>query len=151
MVGAKHTYTGAKLGSSKRDHVLPYMSRDPLTVLRRGVGEDILDQVVAVLVAGDIDEGNARAADAAFADSIKVSTQKIWTANLQAFLDNLGSKLVHAILGGVANNMIDSSATVGGCSMLADVLNAPVAELAVGDDIDVGEDLFNTRTLCHFC
>lgn len=31
--------------------------------------------------------------------------------------------------------------------MLTDVLNAPVAELTVGHDIDVGQDLLDTRTL----
>lgn len=31
--------------------------------------------------------------------------------------------------------------------MFADVLDAPVAELAVGDDIDAGKDLVDARTL----
>jgi hypothetical protein len=31
--------------------------------------------------------------------------------------------------------------------MLADMLNAPVAELTVGDDVDTGEDFIDARTL----
>jgi len=32
-------------------------------------------------------------------------------------------------------------------SMFADVLDAPIAELAMGDDIDASEDLVDARTL----
>lgn len=43
--------------------------------------------------------------------------------------------------------MVDGTAAVGRRAMLADMLDAPVAELAMGDNVDVGKDLFNARTL----
>lgn len=45
--------------------------------------------------------------------------------------------------------MINGAAAVGRGSMLADVLDAPVAELTVGDDIDASKDFVDARTLSH--
>lgn len=43
--------------------------------------------------------------------------------------------------------MIDSTATISGRTMLANMLDAPVAELTVGDDIYAGEHLVDAGTL----
>lgn len=43
--------------------------------------------------------------------------------------------------------MVDGAAAVSRGAMLADVLNAPVAELAMGDNVNVGEDLLNAGAL----
>jgi len=55
--------------------------------------------------------------------------------------------LVHTVFGGVAKNMVDSATTVSWSAMLADMLNAPIAELTVSDNVDAIEDLGNARTL----
>lgn len=71
-VATEHCDTGAKLGAAKRDHVLsdrlsvkiphskqgtikpiPNMTGNQLTLVRRGVHEDPLDQVVAILISGN--------------------------------------------------------------------------------------------------
>lgn len=118
-----------------------------LTMLRVRMGEDILDQVVPILITGDVDEGDAGTTNAALADTVKVASEKLGTPNLEALLNYLGSKLVHAILGGVADDVVDSPAAVSRGAMLADVLDAPIAKLAVGDDVDVREDLLDTGAL----
>jgi hypothetical protein len=46
--------------------------------------------------------------------------------------------LVHAILCTEAQDVINGTATVGGRTMLADMLDTPVTELAVSDNIDAG-------------
>jgi hypothetical protein len=43
--------------------------------------------------------------------------------------------------------VVNGSAAVGRSTVLADVLNAPVAELAVGDDVDVLKNLLNAGAL----
>lgn len=118
-----------------------------LAMLRCRVREDILDQVVSVLVAGYINKGNARPVNTAFANPIKVAAKKIRAANFQTFLNNLGGELVHAVLSCIPDDVVDGTASVGRGTMLADVLNTPVAKLTMGNNINVGKDLLNTGPL----
>jgi hypothetical protein len=127
--------------------VLADVSGYNLPMLLRGVGQDVLDQVVAILIAGDVDERNTRAIGTTLADTIQVAVEKVWPTNLEALLNDLGRKLVGAVLASVANDVINGSAAVARSPMLADVLNAPVAELTVGDNVDVGKNLFDAGTL----
>lgn len=146
-VGAEHADAGAELGATKRNHVLPDVGSDDLAVLVGSVGQDVLDQIVAILVAGDVDERDAGTIVATLADTIEVATQELRAADLEALLDNLGCELISAILGGIANDVVDGAATVGRGTVLADVLDAPVAELAMGNDVDVGKDLLDAGAL----
>lgn len=82
MVGAEHANARAKLGTSKRNHVLPNMGSNHFSMLRGGVVEDPLDQVVAILIASNIDQRNASTVSAAFADAVKVTAKKVSAANL---------------------------------------------------------------------
>lgn len=127
--------------------MLTNVSSNNLTMLRIRVGEDILDEVIAILVAGDVDEGNPGAIHTAFTDTVQIAAEELGATDLETLLDNLGSKLVHRILGSVSNDMVDGTASVRRRSVLANVLDAPVTKLTVGDDIDVGEDLLNTMAL----
>ena len=43
--------------------------------------------------------------------------------------------------------MVDGAATVGRSTVFADVLDAPVAELAMGDHIDASQNLIDAWTL----
>lgn len=43
--------------------------------------------------------------------------------------------------------MVNGSTTVGGASMFADMLDAPVSKLPVSDNVDVGEYFLDARTL----
>jgi hypothetical protein len=147
MIGAEHTDARAKFGAAEGDHVLANVRSDNLTVLGIGMSEDVLNQVVTVLVTGDVDERNARTIHTPFANAVKVSAKKLRATNLQALLDDLGRKLIHAILGSEMDDMVDGPAAVARGPMLADVLDAPVSELAVSYNVDVGEDFFNARAL----
>lgn len=147
VVGAEHADTGTKLGATERHHVLANMSGDNLAMLGVGVRQDVLDEIVTVLIAGDVDKGNAGTFVPALADTVKIAAQKLGATNLQTLLDHLGRKLVHAVLGGISNDMVDGSAAVSRGAMLADVLDAPVAKLAMSDNVDIGKHLLNARTL----
>lgn len=118
-----------------------------LTMLSRGVSQDPLNQVVAILVAGNVDQRDPRAIHAALTDSVKVAGQELGSSNLQALLNHLGGILVHAVFSRVANDVVDGSASIGRRAMLADVLNAPVSELSMSNDINVGKNLFDARAL----
>jgi len=46
-------------------------------MLRVGMGENVLDEVVAVLVTRDIDQRNTRTVQATLTDTIKIATEKV--------------------------------------------------------------------------
>jgi uncharacterized protein YunC (DUF1805 family) len=94
-----------------------------------------------------VNQRHARSVRTAFADALQVTIQKLAVANLEALLDHLGSILIGAVLGGEAKNVVDSTAAVSGSSMFTDVLDAPVSELTMGDDIDAGKDFVDTGAL----
>lgn len=123
------------------------MLSDDLSMLRVGVGEDILNEVVAVLVTRNIDQWNARTIKATLADTVEVATEKVNTTNLETFLNNLRSKLVHAVLGRVPDDMVNCPAAISWGSVLTNMLDAPVAKLAVGNNINASKNLFNAGPL----
>lgn len=43
--------------------------------------------------------------------------------------------------------MLNGAATIGRGAVLANMLNAPIPELTMGDDIDAGQYLFDARAL----
>ena len=82
-----------------------------------------------------------------FTNTFKIAFQEVRTTDFEAFLDNFGGELIHAVLGGVAKHMIDGAATVLWSTVFADVLDAPIAKLPVGYNVDVVEDLIDAGTL----
>lgn len=127
--------------------MLADVASNELAVLRVGVGQDVLNEVVAVLVAGDVYQGDTGTIVTTLANSIKIATEKIGTTNLEALLNDLGGKLIHAVLGGIADDMVDGATAVGWGAMLADVLNAPVAKLTVSNDVNAAKNLLDARAL----
>lgn len=114
------------------------MSRNHFAMLWVRMSQDVLDEVVAILVAGNVDEGDAGPVNAALTDTVEIAAEKLDSSDLEALLHYLGCKLVHAVLCGISDDMVDSAAAIGRGAVLADVLNAPVAKLAMGNDVDVG-------------
>lgn len=96
-----------------------------------------------------VDQGDTGAIRTALADTLKVAFQKVCTADLQTFLNNLRRKLVHAVLSCVAKYMVDGPTSILGNAMLADMLNTPIAELPVSDNVDAREDFIDTSALCR--
>jgi hypothetical protein len=127
--------------------VLANVLGDNLTMLRVGVSENVLDQVVTVLIAGNINQRNAWTVETTFADTIKISAKEVNATNLEAFLNNLGGELVHAVLRGITDDVVNGTAAVSGCTMLADVLDAPVTELAMSDNVNACKNLLNAGAL----
>ena len=118
-----------------------------LAVLWIRMSEDVLNQIIAVLITRNVNQWNTWSIKAALADSVEVTAEKVDTTNLKAFLNDLGSELIHAIFRSIANDMINSSATVSWSAMLANMLNAPITKLAVSDDVNACEDLFDAWAL----
>ncbi len=127
--------------------MLADMSGNNLLVLGTRVSQNPLDQVVAVLVTCDINEGDSRAIHTALTHAIEISIKELRSSNFEALLNYLGGKLVRTIFCRVSDNVVNSPTTVGGSSMLADVLNTPIAKLAVSDDVNVGKNLFDAWAL----
>jgi hypothetical protein len=112
-----------------------------------GMGENILDEVVTVLITGDVDQWDSRTVKATLADTVKVTTKEINTTDLEALLNDLGGELVHTVFGSIANDMVDGTAAISWGTMLTDVLDAPVAKLAMSHDVDATENLLDARAL----
>jgi hypothetical protein len=146
-IGTEHADSGAKLGSAQRDHVLADVASDNLPMLRVGVSQNVLNEIVAILVAGNINKWNSRTIKTTFADAIKVATQKLDATYLQALLHYFRRKLVHAVFRGISNDMINGTTAISRSAMLANMLDAPVSKLAVSDNINAGKYLFDTGTL----
>ena len=144
--------------------MLPDVAADSLAMLRTSIGQDVLDEVISKLVASNwkdisigqweprersltVNQWHARTVRATLADALQIPVQKLGVTNLKTLLNDLGGVLIHAVLGGEAEDVVDGTTAVGGSTMLTDVLDAPVTELAVGDDIDAGKDFIDTRTL----
>jgi hypothetical protein len=125
------------------------MSGDNLTMLSGCVGENVLNKVVTILIAGNVDERDARTINTALADTIKISAQELWPSYLQTLLHDFGGKLIGAVLCGVANDMVNGAASISRGPMFADVLDAPVAKLPMSHDVNVGENLLNARALWY--
>lgn len=77
----------------------------------------------------------------------KVALKELNTTDLQAFLDNFRGKLVDAVAVGIAKDVVNDSALVRWGAVLAEMLNAPVSELPMGNEVDVGNDFLNGRAL----
>lgn len=127
--------------------MLPDMGSHHLAMRRSRIVKNPLDQIVAILVAGNINQRDSSAVPAALTDTIEVTTKKLSASNLEAFLNDFGSELVGAVLCCVPDDVVNGSASVGRGTMLANVLDAPVSELTMGYYVDVGEDFFNARAL----
>ena len=94
-----------------------------------------------------VNEWNAWTIRAAFTHTLKIAFQEVRSTYLQALLNDLGCELVHAILSGITKNVVDSAATVSGEPMLTDMLDAPVAKLSMGDNVDAMKHFVNARSL----
>lgn len=116
-----------------------------LVVMR--IHQDPLDEIVAVLVPCNVDEGDARSIWPRGSDDPKISIQEVQSANLEALLDNLGGKLVDAVVIRVRENVVDDTTLVRRRAVFAQVLNTPITKLAVGNKVNVGNDFFDRRAL----
>ncbi len=144
-------------------HYSPNVIGDLLTLVVVSVHEDPLDQVVAVLITGDyhalarssgylvdaltVDEGDARTLRMSSRHNTQVTVHELGTTDLEALLHNLGSKLVDAVAVSVGENVVDDTALVRRRTMFAQVLDTPVSELAMSNQIDACNDFFNGRAL----
>lgn len=118
-----------------------------LAALTIRVGENVLDEVVAELVAGYVDERHTRTIRTSLAHTVEVAVEEVGATDLETLLHDLGGELIHAVLRGEAEDVVDGASAVRKRAVLADVLDAPVAELAVSDDVDARKDLSDARTL----
>lgn len=94
-----------------------------------------------------INQGHSRPVSTARADSREVAIQELCASYLQAFLHNFGGKLIHAVIDGVMDDMLDCATLVMGSAVLTNMLDAPVAELTVSEYINLCYDFFNGRSL----
>lgn len=85
----------------------------------------------------------------ACADSIEIPVQERGSANLKALLHDLRGKLIHTVINGPVNDMLNGTILVVGSTVFADMLDTPVAELAVGEHVDFRDNLFNGRPLAR--
>lgn len=127
--------------------MLANVASNGLAVLGVRAGQDILDKIIAKLITSNVYEGHARPIGSSLADTLQVAIEKLATSDFEALLNNLGRVLVHAVFGGEAEDVVNSTTTISRSTMLANVLDTPVTELTMCDYINAGEDLVDTWTL----
>lgn len=94
-----------------------------------------------------VDECHARAFRLSFANDGQVLAKELVAFDLKALLDYLRRVLIDTVVHRTMKDMIDSTTHIIWCAMLADVLNTPIAELAMSNEINVAQHLFNALTL----
>lgn len=146
-VAAEQCYTRAVLRAAKRDHMLADVVSYDVAMLGVGVSQDVLHEVVSELVSGDVDQWHTRAVRPALADSLKVTVEEVIATNLETLLNDFGSILIHAVLCCETENVVDGTAAVCRRAVFANVLDAPVAKLAMRDDIDACKNLIDAGPL----
>jgi hypothetical protein len=77
----------------------------------------------------------------------EVTIHEFNTTDLKAFLHNLGSKLVDAVIVGILDNVVDDAALVGWGTVLTQMLDTPVTELTMSDEVDACNDFLNRGSL----
>lgn len=140
-----------------------------LAMMRRGIGEDVLDQVIPKLIPSDcnhivridiiphainitltVDQRHAGPIRSSLADTGQVSIKEIGSSNLEALFNHFRSVLINAILGRIADNVVNGATLVAGQPILADVLDTPIPKLTSCNNIDVGQHFIDTRPLVLF-
>ena len=94
-----------------------------------------------------VDECHARTFRLSFANDRQVLAKELVAFDLEALLDYLRRVLIDAVVHCTMKDMINRTTHIIWCTMLADVLNTPIAELAMGNEINVSKHLFNALTL----
>ena len=130
--------------------MLANVDSDLLALVSMGIHQDPLDQVVPVLISSNVDERDAGTIWTSSGDDTQILIQELVAANLQAFLNNLGRELINAVVVRVVEDVVDNAALVWRRTVLAEVLDTPVAELTMRNEINVGDDLFDGRALLLF-
>ena len=101
-----------------------------------GVGENPLYEIVSKLIAGNINEWDTWTVGATLADPVKILVKELISSDLETLFNNLGRVLVGAVLGGETKDVIDGATAICWGTVLANVLNTPVAELSMSNDIN---------------
>jgi hypothetical protein len=127
--------------------VLADVNRDLLTLVVVGIHQDPLNQVVAVLIPGNVDEWDARTIWMRSGNDAEVTFKELHATDLEALFDNFGSELIDTVAVGIAKDMVNDSALVWRGAVLAEMLNTPISKLPVGDEINVVDDFFDGRAL----
>ena len=127
--------------------MLADVNGDLLSLMMVGVHEDPLDQVVTILIASNVDERNAGTVWTSGGNDTKVAIQKVKTTDLEAFLDDLGGKLIDAVAVRVGKNVVDDPSFVRRRTVLAEMLDAPIAKLTMSNEINIADDFLNGRPL----
>lgn len=78
---------------------------------------------------------------------IEIAVQEIVTADLEALLNHFGCKLIDGVFRGKAKDVLNGASAVGDRSMFANMLNTPIAELTMGNNVDTGQNFVDTRAL----
>lgn len=150
MVGAKHANSRPKLGSTQRHHVLADVCCHYLSMLGRGIVQYPLHKIVAILVTRDINQRNSGPIQSAFTYAVEIAAQELAATNLQTLFHHFGRKLIGAVFGRISDDVVNGPATVRRCPVLANVLNAPIAKLAMSHDINVGKNFLDTGALIEY-
>ena len=109
--------------------------------------QEVLNEIVAMDIRADIDQGHAGTTRFLFGDLANVRLKEFMSTGFQCLLDDFGGELICAVCCGVLDDDVKGSKTILWMSMFDDVLDDPISPLTAGDGVDIFKNLFNTRPL----
>jgi len=111
------------------------------------MGKAVRKRSMTYLIPSNVDERHTRTVSTTLTDFFKVSIEELGARNFETLFDNLRGELVGTVLCCIAKDVFDSTGLVRTCTVLADMLDTPIAELAVRNNIDAAKDFVDAGTL----
>lgn len=121
------------------------MNSNLFSLLLVCVHEDPLNEIVAILITSNVNERDTWSIWMSSGDDIEVTIKKLDATNLETLLDNFRSILVDTVAIGIDQDVIDDPTLVRRGAVLTEMLNTPIAKLAMSDKINVGDNFLNSR------
>jgi len=133
--------------SSERYHVLANMECNLISDCRGTILQEVLNEIIAMHIRADIDQGHAGTTRFLFGDFTNVRMKEFVSTGFQCLFDDFGGELICAVCCGVLEDDFKGSKTILWMSMFDNVLDDPISPLTTGNGVDIFKNLFNTRPL----
>jgi hypothetical protein len=145
-------------------NALPDMAAHQVALMGCSIDQNPLNQIVTILIPRNcvvlasllqnsidfsltVNQRHTRPVCTTSANTCQVAIQKLRPPNFQTLLYNFRSKLIHAVIRTPKEYVFDCTVLVARSAMLTNVLNTPISKLTMGKEVDIGQDLFDSRAL----
>jgi hypothetical protein len=132
---------------TERHHVLANMKGNLIPNSRRTILQEELNEIVAIDVGTDIDQGHTWTTRFLFRDLGDVGLEEFVATSFQCLFNDFGGELVGAVGCCVIEDDFKGTETVFWMAVFDNVLDDPISPLTTSNGVDIFKNLLNTRSL----